>query len=223
MSDDSEENGLAVPDSKELRLIPEAEPTYSYHDNKDYQDHVVVMHERFMATQEETFLGPYFRLNAPYRAKISPPHEPGKILVVKGRVWSHDERQPLRGARMDVWHANKNGKYDNEDTKNPPGENDFVNRARIYCDDNGYYEFETIHPGPYRRGETWRAPHIHFHVYRPGYATLVTQLFFAGDPRHKDDPFIMDSLVIKLRKKEHHGKKYDVGRFDMVLVKAVES
>jgi len=221
MSSDSEDSGLAMPGSDEFILIPDAQPTYSYHADEPYQRHVGDMHSKLSATQEEAFLGPYYRSGAPFRAKLSPPHEPGKTLIIKGRVWALDDRRPLRGARIDVWHANEVGKYDNESQENPPGENDFIHRARIYCDDHGYYEFETVRPGPYRRRGTWRAPHIHFRVERPTYVTVITQLFFEGGPHHEEDPFIKDSLIIKLREKERHGHKYEEGVFDIVLVREV--
>ena len=31
-------------------------------------------------------LGPFYRSGSPYRAKLTPPHEPGPVLVVTGRV-----------------------------------------------------------------------------------------------------------------------------------------
>src|SRR5947209_6260065 len=34
---------------------------------------------------EDNILGPYHRARAPYRAKITPPLEPGTVLVIKGR------------------------------------------------------------------------------------------------------------------------------------------
>src|SRR5262245_36511394 len=43
---------------------------------------------------EPNILGPYHRTGAPYRAKITPPLEPGDTLVVRGRVWGLDTRRP---------------------------------------------------------------------------------------------------------------------------------
>src|SRR5262245_30242334 len=44
---------------------------------------------------EANILGPYYRSGAPFRAKITPPLEQGKTLVVRGRVWGLDTRRPL--------------------------------------------------------------------------------------------------------------------------------
>ena len=166
-------------------------------------------------TPEGPFLGNNFHENAPLRAKITGPHEPGKVLVIKGRVWANDSREPLPHTKMDIWQANADGLYGVED------QHEFINRARVYSDQDGYYEFETIHPGPYQvevSGSVfWRAPHIHFRVRCPEYERLVTQLFFAGDPYHETDLFLIPSLVIQLSQKERYGKLYEEGIFDIVL------
>src|SRR4051794_16050454 len=46
---------------------------------------------------EDNILGPYHRKSAPFRAKVTPPLEPGETLVVRGGVWAHDTRKPLAG------------------------------------------------------------------------------------------------------------------------------
>jgi catechol 1,2-dioxygenase len=164
-------------------------------------------------------LGARFRENAPLRAKINPPHELGNVLIIKGRVWGDDTREPLERVRMDVWQANAEGRYD--DHEGPANPENFINRARLYCDQDGYYEFETVHPGAYEQegpnGIFQRAPHIHFRVRDPDYVHLVTELFFKGDPYHDVDPFFKSSLVIELSKKERNGKIYYEGIFDIVL------
>ena len=96
------------------------------------------------------YLGTYYLPDAPLRAKLTLPHELGTVLVVKGRVWGNDTREPLPRAKLDVWHADATGHYDNEG-EGQRAEAQFINRARVYTDQGGYYEFETIHPGPYER------------------------------------------------------------------------
>ncbi|HEY9284745.1 MAG TPA: hypothetical protein VIP46_14915 [Pyrinomonadaceae bacterium] len=222
MPSDFDENGLAVPGINEYRLKPDANPTVSYDSNHPYIRHLIEMGLVVPTEHQEPGLGPYFREGAPYRAKITPPYEPGEVLLIRGRVWAHDTKEPLGGARMEVWQANKNGRYDNEDRDTSPTQNSFVNRARVYCDRAGYYEFETIHPGAYKRKLTsgqviWRAPHIHLRVKSSGYRDLVTQLFFSGDDHHEDDPYIIPSLIITLTEKTHGGMTYKEGVFDLVL------
>jgi catechol 1,2-dioxygenase len=169
---------------------------------------------------EDNILGPFYRPGAPYRAKITPPLEPGIVLVISGRVWGHDTRKPLAHATLDIWQANAKGRYDNDDPRNPPAKDVFINRARLITDENGYYEYETIHPGPYKIGpDTWRPSHIHYLVRQPGYKTLVTQLYFKGDLHNKTDEFIKESLIIEVSEKKTARGTFQAGTFDIVLAK----
>lgn len=173
------------------------------------------------AATEPNILGPYHRPRAPYRAKITPPLEPGTVLVIKGRVWGLDTRRPLSGAVIDIWQANAQGRYDNDDPDRPPAAEVFVNRARLITDENGVYEYETIHPGAYQiAANTWRPPHIHYLVRHTGYRELITQLYFRGDPHQRADPWIKESLTIALREQRVGQKMYKTGTFDIILAAA---
>jgi protocatechuate 3,4-dioxygenase beta subunit len=167
---------------------------------------------------EDNILGPYHRANAPFRGKITPPLEPGTVLVIKGRVYGLDTRRALANATLDIWQADARGRYDNDDPMRQPAANLFVHRARLVTDDNGYYEYETIHPGAYQIGpNAWRPPHIHYWIRKANYRDLVTQLYFRGDPHQRDDQFIRPSLVIDLREiRTQHGT-YKTGVFDIIL------
>ena len=176
--------------------------------------------KKFAAT-EDNILGPYYRAAAPYRAKITPPLEPGEVIVVRGRVWGIDTRKPLAGAVLDIWQANAAGRYDNDDPKKPPKKGSFHNRARLMTDASGYYEFETIRPGRYKIGpKRWRPSHIHYAVRARGYKTLVTQLYFKGDPENKRDDFIKSSLIIDPAAVKTPNGTYELGTFDIVLASA---
>jgi catechol 1,2-dioxygenase len=167
---------------------------------------------------EDNILGPFYRPGAPYRAKITPPREPGDVLVIHGRVWGLDTRRPLAGAVLDIWQANADGRYDNDDPRRPPAKGVYRNRARLVADETGSYEFESILPGPYRIGpEIWRPRHIHYLVRHPGYAELVTQLYFQGDPHNRTDPFIKPSLIIDLADAGTGDRRHKTGAFDIVL------
>src|SRR5207237_1991392 len=131
--------------------------------------------------------------------RVTPPLEPGTVLLISGRVWGADTHKPLPNTVIDIWQANQQGRYDNDDPKNPPAANVFKNRARLITDEQGYYEYETIHPGAYRIGpNAWRPPHIHYMVRHPNYRQLVTQLYFRGDQHQAQDQFIRQSLIIDL-------------------------
>ena len=150
--------------------------------------------------------GPFYSAGAPFRAKLSPPLAQGTVLVVRGRVWGEDTRRPLAGAVLDLWHADQAGRYD---------EAGFANRARIAADETGAYEVETIHPGVYGG----RPSHIHYRISQPGYRTLTTQLFFAGDPHLKGDSFATRSLVVELERVQVGSAAYERGTFDVVLAR----
>jgi catechol 1,2-dioxygenase len=216
--------GLAAVGAGGLVLRAGAQPTPEAGDLAEYakvlwaRDKSMPAAPARLVATEDCILGPYHRQGAPYRAKVTPPLEPGVVLLISGRVWAIDKRKPLPAARLDIWQANARGRYDNDDPRNPPRKDLFVNRARVVTDETGAYEFETIHPGPYQIGANeWRPSHIHYLVAAPGYRPLVTQLFFKGDPHNKTDAFIKDSLIIELGKRKIGDATIEVGTFDVVL------
>ena len=126
---------------------------------------------------------------------------------------------PLSGVVIDVWQANAKGRYDNDDPNKPPKAGVYRNRARLVTDENGFYEFESILPGRYLNGAQYRPAHIHYMVQTRGYRTLVTQLYFKGDPHNGSDPFIRKSLIIDLHERKATAGTYRSGAFDIVLAK----
>ena len=170
---------------------------------------------------ERNILGPFHRGGAPFRGKVTPPMEPGKVLLISGRVWSFKTKKPLTNAILDIWQANDAGRYDNDDWQNPPAKNVFLNRARLATDENGFYEFETIMPGHYMNGDQFRPAHIHYWVRAAGYKELVTQLYFEKDPYNEIDPFIRRSLIIPLETIKAAQGEYRTGTFDIVLAPQV--
>lgn len=155
-----------------------------------------------LAPTESNIEGPYYRKDAPFRAKLAEGLK-GDALVISGRVLSPDGK-PLRNAVVDVWHASAQGEYDNDSAK-------FLLRGRIRTDQDGLYRYETIMPGQYDLGEAKRPAHIHYKVSADAHRPLTTQLYFKGDPWLERDPFVRKSLIIDLEK--------TAGTFDVVLAK----
>ncbi len=171
-----------------------------------------------LTVTEDNILGPFYRPGAPFRAKITPPLEKGKVVVVAGRVWSFSTKKPIANATIDIWQANDAGRYDNDDPAHPPKPGIFMNRARVITDESGYYEFETIHPGRYQIGpELWRPSHIHYMVQAAGHKSLITQLYFEGDPYNTKDQFIKKSLIVKFAEKKISDQNAEIGNFNIVL------
>jgi catechol 1,2-dioxygenase len=181
-------------------------------------DNLTLAGGKSSAATEDNILGPFYRSGAPFRAKVTPPLEPGTVLVISGRVWGIDSRKPLPLTVLDIWQANAQGRYDNDDPSRPPDKDVFKYRTRLVTDETGYYEFETIHPAAYKIGpDAWRPSHIHYLVRAVGYKTLVTQLYFSGDKYNKTDEFIKKSLIIDVREQKASGGSYETGTFDIVL------
>ncbi len=114
----------------------------------------------------------------------------GEVLHVRGRVL--DERcRPVEAALVEVWQANRWGRYDHErDASNPrPLDPNFQGWARVVTGGDGRFDFKTIKPGSYPANDRgWiRPPHIHFKVSCRGYHELVTQMYFEGEPLNEQD------------------------------------
>ena len=116
----------------------------------------------------------------------------GERIFVHGRVLDEDGR-PVPRALVEVWQANAAGRYRHKvDTHDAPLDPNFTGTGRTLTDDNGYYFFKTIKPGPYPWGNhhnAWRPAHIHFSLFGAGILSrLVTQMYFPGDPLQPLDP-----------------------------------
>jgi catechol 1,2-dioxygenase len=119
-------------------------------------------------------LGPFYIADAPRTARLAGPDEPGDALTVTGRVLAPDCQSPLTGALLELWQADAEGRYYEEDT--------YRLRGQLLTDDKGTFTFNTIVPGRYRLGGSYRPAHIHLMLGHPRHQPLTTQLYFKGDP-----------------------------------------
>lgn len=118
----------------------------------------------------------------------------GERTVVHGFVKDEFGR-PVRGALVEVWQANASGRYRHKkDQYIGALDPNFGGCGRMLTDENGYYVFRTIKPGPYpwrNRINEWRPSHIHFSISGDGWAQrLITQMYFEGDPLIPQCPII---------------------------------
>ncbi|MCC8932693.1 MULTISPECIES: protocatechuate 3,4-dioxygenase subunit beta [Rhizobiaceae] len=110
----------------------------------------------------------------------------GERIIVHGRVL--DERgRPVAGALIEFWQANAGGRYRHKkESYLAPLDPNFGGCGRTISDENGYYAFRTIKPGPYpwpNGVNDWRPAHIHFSIFGHGFSQrLITQMYFEGDP-----------------------------------------
>ena len=127
--------------------------------------------------------GPFYKAGAPARTTLVEPGSKAERLVLSGRVLSADCK-PLAGVRLDFWHADAEGAYDNAG---------FRYRGVVTTDADARYRLETNLPPPYMG----RPRHIHVKLRRPGGAVLTTQLYFPGEARGADP-----ALVVKIERSE---------------------
>ena len=209
--------GLAVIGSSGLVLRSDAVPTPRSHDADSAEGlfSSVVEDDKKLGELRPTVsrdIGPFYRSGAPYRAKLTPPFEPGTVLVVTGRVWSFSTKKPIANATLDLWQV------DNQTRDYSNGNGDFKNRARLLTAEDGAYEVETVHPVPYTPSPNfWRSPHIHFIAEAAGHKRLVSELFFKGDEKQDVDRLFHPSLAMSIAAKTVNGQKYEHVDFDIVL------
>jgi protocatechuate 3,4-dioxygenase beta subunit len=131
-------------------------------------------------TQDYYGEGPFYTINPPSIAnnQLAPSNEPGTKLIISGRVFNLDCSAVIPNAVVDIWHADDAGTYDNSG---------YHLRGQTQTNNQGFYIFETIKPGRYLNGPTYRPSHIHFKITPPSFSTLTTQLYFQGDPYIAND------------------------------------
>ncbi len=127
-----------------------------------------------------TLAGPFYRADVPETALGTTISRDGKgePLAVTGRIADLDG-QGVAGAVVEVWHANADGRYENQEPDRQP---EFNLRGRFRADAQGRFRFSTVKPrgyplpadGPVGRliaalGLTLERPaHIHFRVSADG-------------------------------------------------------
>jgi protocatechuate 3,4-dioxygenase beta subunit len=118
--------------------------------------------------------GPFYTPNAPSitNAQLASVNEAGTRLILSGLVQNLDCTAVIPNTVLDIWHANDAGAYDNAG---------FNLRGTLQSNSQGFYLFETILPGKYLNGASYRPSHIHFRITPPNFPTIITQLYFEGD------------------------------------------
>ena len=120
----------------------------------------------------------------------------GEYLLVKGKVLD-TSGNVVANALIDVWQADKNGRYLHEDApKTSPLDQNFQYWAKIKTAEDGSYSLKTIKPAKYAAEEDWqRPPHIHFKIAKRGMRELTTQMYFANEPLNEIDKLYLEAPV----------------------------
>ncbi len=190
---------------------------------------------------ESTVFGPFFLPESPSIELGGDLAQgaPGQPCWVTGSVRGASG-ESIAGARLDVWGADEDGLYD---VQHPVVRT--ANRGHLIADGQGRFSFWSIRPTAYPipidgpAGQLlaafgrspMRPAHLHFMVSAPGWRTLVTHLFTAGDPYLGTDAVfgVKDSLVVQFL--EHSeaesppglppGERWSSVAYDFVLPAAV--
>jgi protocatechuate 3,4-dioxygenase beta subunit len=146
---------------------------------------------------QANLLGPFWRDDQPLSASgdtlVRSP-TPGPELVVHVSL-EDGNGGPIAGAEVDVWHSSPEGLYENQD----PGQAEMNLRGRFISDETGRFYFRSVKPAGYpipidgpvgelvraTRRHNFRPAHLHFMVYKPGFKTLISQIY-SPDDEHID-------------------------------------
>jgi protocatechuate 3,4-dioxygenase beta subunit len=96
-----------------------------------------------------------------------------------------------------VWQASPVGLYENQD----PGQAEMNLRGRLRTQEDGRFWFRSVKPAGYpvpthgptgellraQRRHPYRPAHLHVLGYKPGFRTLITQVFVDDDERLESD------------------------------------
>jgi catechol 1,2-dioxygenase len=138
-------------------------------------------------------LGPFWRAHSPKTKNgesIVRSPTPGPELFVDCEIVDV-EGKPIEGVEVDVWQSSPVGLYENQDDT----QTDMNLRGKFTTDAAGRFSFRSVKPAGYpvptdgpvgemlraQRRHPFRPAHIHFLGFKPGYKTLITQVFVDDD------------------------------------------
>ena len=144
-------------------------------------------------------LGPFWRLNSPRTengGSIVRSSTPGPVLFVNAMV-QDQKGKAIEGAEVDVWHSSPEGFYEQQDRKQAP-----MNlRGKFTTDAQGHFRFRSVQPAGYpipidgpvgdlvraTGRHHYRPAHLHFLIFKPGFKTLISQIYVNDDDKLETD------------------------------------
>jgi protocatechuate 3,4-dioxygenase beta subunit len=144
-------------------------------------------------------LGPFWRLNSPRTENggtIVRSPTPGPVLFTNCTVLDQNGK-PIAGAEVDVWHSSPEGFYEQQD----PKQADMNLRGKFTTDAQGHFGFRSVKPAGYpipidgpvgdlvraTGRHHYRPAHLHFLIFKPGFKTLISQIYVSDDDRLETD------------------------------------
>lgn len=147
----------------------------------------------------QNLLGPFWRMHTPRMKNgdsIVRSPTPGATMFVRARV-EDGQGRPIEGAEVDIWHSSPEGLYENED----PGQASMNLRGQFVTDAEGRFWLRSVKPKGYQvptKGvvgdllraqgrHPFRPAHMHALIAKPGFKTLVSQIYADDDPKLESD------------------------------------
>jgi len=148
---------------------------------------------------QASMLGPFWRDDQPRSASgdtlVRSP-TPGPGLLVHTSIADREGR-PVAGAEVDIWHSSPDGLYENQD----PAQAEMNLRGRFVTDDTGRFHFRSVKPAGYpipidgpvgdlvraTNRHHYRPAHLHFMINKPGFKTMISQIYVPDDERIDSD------------------------------------
>jgi hydroxyquinol 1,2-dioxygenase len=169
---------------------------------------ITINNEAYANATEATVFGPFFVEGSPdvgLGGDIAG-GAPGEPCWVEGVVLD-TSGTPIPGARVEVWEADSDGRYDVQ-----YGDDRVTGRGHLHADADGRYAFWAVTPTPYpipddgpvgtllraTARSPMRAAHLHLMVEADGFRTLVTHVFPRGGAHLDSDSVfgVRESLVV---------------------------
>lgn len=132
----------------------------------------------------ETTEGPYFSTGSPERASLVEAGDDGTPFTLSGLV-TDTECAPLAQAKIELWHADPAGEYDNVS---------YRYRGHFFTASDGTFTVETLKAGLY----PGRTRHFHVKVQPVGGRVLTTQLFWPDEDGNTADGIFDASLLMNV-------------------------
>jgi hydroxyquinol 1,2-dioxygenase len=155
--------------------------------------------DRGQTETDANLLGPFWRADAPLTqngGSIVRSPTPGAVLFVDA-FFRDAGGNPIEGAEVDIWQSSPEGFYENQD----PDQSDMNLRGKFITDARGHISFRSVKPAGYpipidgpvgallraQRRHNMRPAHLHFLAYKPGFKTLISQLYAPDDRYIEND------------------------------------
>jgi len=140
-------------------------------------------------------VGPFFHYALPWEGgnTLVGSNVSGEKIVLIGQVVDSDGA-PIPDAMVEIWQADAGGYYHHPDDPRQAEikDRDFIGFGRCPTDEEGFYRFETVRPGPVPGlGNSVQAPHIAIGLFGRGLLRrLVTRAYFPDSPLNEADPVL---------------------------------